>query len=482
MSQPERFEILILGSGAGGKLLAWHMARSGQKTAVVERRYIGGSCPNINCLPSKNEIWSAKVAHLVRHAAEYGTVTGAVATDMAVVRQRKRDMVDRQIAAHLQNYKSSVAELILGEGRFVAPKTLEVRLNDGGTRVLTGEKVFLNVGTHAAIPNVPGLEAARPLTNIEALELDYLPSHLIVLGGGYVGLEFAQAYRRFGSRVTVIQHGPQLMEREDRDVADEVQRILSDEGIQVLVAAETLQVRGRAGKEVSLVVRTTSGEQNIEGSDILVAAGRIPNTAGIGLDEAGVELDGRGYIRVNERLETSASEVWAIGECAGSPQFTHVSADDFQIIKHNLDGGKRSTRDRLIPYCMFTDPPLARVGLTEAEAQRKGITVRVAKLPTSAVLWTQTSDEKQGFMKALVGGSDDRILGFTMIGAEAGEVMAAVQTAMLADLPYPRLRDAILAHPTMAEGLGSLFSNVPPMSVQQLTPKSSLLTPSRVQA
>jgi pyruvate/2-oxoglutarate dehydrogenase complex dihydrolipoamide dehydrogenase (E3) component len=461
MSQPERFEILILGSGAGGKLLAWHMARSGRRTAVVERRWIGGSCPNINCLPSKNEIWSAKVAHLVRHAAEYGTVTGAVAIDMAVVRQRKRDMVERQIAAHLQNYKSSGTELILGEGRFVAPKALEVRLNDGGTRVLTGEKVFLNVGTHAAIPNVPGLEAARPLTNIEALELDYLPSHLIVLGGGYVGLEFAQAYRRFGSRVTVIQHGPQLMDREDRDVADEVQGILSDEGIKVLVAANTLHVRGRSGKEVSLVVRTTSGEQNIEGSDILVAAGRIPNTAGIGLEEAGVELNDRGYIRVNERLETSASEVWAIGECAGSPQFTHVSADDFQIIKDNLAGGKRSTRDRLIPYCMFTDPPLARVGLTEAEAQRKGITVRVAKLPTSAVLWTQTSDEKQGFMKALVSGSDDCILGFTMIGAEAGEVMAAVQTAILAALPYPRLRDAILAHPTMAEGLNDLFGNVP---------------------
>jgi pyruvate/2-oxoglutarate dehydrogenase complex dihydrolipoamide dehydrogenase (E3) component len=466
MSQPERFEILILGSGAGGKLLAWHMARSGRKTAVVERRYIGGSCPNINCLPSKNEIWSAKVAHLARHAAQYGTVTGPVSTDMAVVRQRKRDMVDRQIAAHLQNYKSSGTELILGAGRFMAPKTLEVRLNDGGTRVLTGDQVFLNIGTHAAIPSVPGLEAAEPLTNIEALELDYLPQHLIVLGGGYVGLEFAQAYRRFGSRVTIIQRGPQLMDREDPDVADEVQRILSDEGIQVLLAAETLHARGRSGKEVSLVVRTSSGEQNIEGSDILVAAGRIPNTAGIGLEQAGVELDGRGYIRVNERLETSASEVWAIGECAGSPQFTHVSADDFQIIKDNLAGGKRSTRDRLIPYCMFTDPPLARVGLTEGEAQRRGVTVRVAKLPTNAVLRAQATGETQGFMKALVGGSDDRILGFTMIGADAGEVMAAVQTAMLADLPYSRLRDAILAHPTMAEGLGSLFSNVPPRAVQ----------------
>ena len=474
MSQTEHYEVLILGSGAGGKLLAWHMARSGQKTAVVERRYIGGSCPNINCLPSKNEIWSAKVAHLVHHAAQYGTVTGPVSTDMAMVRQRKRDMVDRQIAAHLENYKTSGAELILGEGHFVAPKTLEVRLNDGGTRVLTGDQVFLNVGTHAAIPSVPGLEAAEPLTNIEALELDHLPPHLIVLGGGYVGLEFAQAYRRFGSRVTVIQRGPQLMDREDRDVADEVQRILSDEGIQVLVAAETLGVHGRSGKEVSLVVRTISGEQNIEGSDILVAAGRIPNTAGIGLEEAGVELDSRSYIRVNERLETSASKVWAIGECAGSPQFTHVSADDFQIIKDNLAGGKRSTRDRLIPYCMFTDPPLARVGLTEGEAQRQGLTVRVAKLPTSAVLRAQATGEKQGFMKALVRGGDDRILGFTMIGAEAGEVMAAVQTAMLANLPFPRLRDAVLAHPTMAEGLGSLFSNVPSRSVQEVTPKSAV--------
>jgi pyruvate/2-oxoglutarate dehydrogenase complex dihydrolipoamide dehydrogenase (E3) component len=477
MSPAERYEILILGSGAGGKLLAWHMARSGRRTAVVERRYIGGSCPNINCLPSKNEIWSAKVAYLAHHAAQFGTVTGPVAVDMATVRQRKRDMVDRQIAAHLQNYQTSGAELIMGSGRFVAPKTLEVRLNDGGTRVLAGDQVFLNVGTHAAIPRVPGLEAARPLTNIEALELDYLPPHLIVLGGGYVGLEFAQAYRRFGSRVTVIQHGSQLMAREDPDVAHEVQRILSDEGIQVLVAAETLQVHGRSGKEVSLLVRTTSGEQTIEGSDILVAAGRMPNTAGIGLEEAGVELDSRGYIRVNERLETSASEVWALGECAGSPQFTHVSADDFQIIRDNLAGGQRSTHDRLIPYCMFIDPPLARVGLSEGEAQRQGVTVRVAKLPMSAVLRTQTTDEHQGFMKALVGASDDRILGFTMIGAEAGEVMAVVQTAMLAGLPYPRLRDAILAHPTMVEGLGSLFSDVPPRTAQEVRPNRALSTP-----
>ena len=466
MSQPERFETLVLGSGEGGKYLAWHMAKAGQRTAVVERRWIGGSCPNINCLPSKNEIWSAKVADLARHAARFGTMTGSVAIDMAKVRQRKRAMVEGLIAMHLENYKASGAELIMGSGRFLAPKTLEVRLNDGGTRVLVGDRVFLNLGTHPAIPNVPGLETAEPLTNIEALELDYLPAHLIVLGGGYVGLELAQAYRRFGSRVTIIEHGTRLAGREDPDVADEVRRILDDEGIEILVTAETLRVEGRSGEDVSLLVRTPAGERTIKGSDILVAAGRRPNTAGAGLDVAGVALDGRGYIKVNERLETSAPAVWAIGECAGSPQFTHVSFDDFRVIRDNLAGGNRTTRGRLVPYCMFTDPPLARVGLSEGEAQRQGVAVRVAKLPTSAVLRTQTIDETQGFMKALVDARDDRILGFAMIGPEAGEVMAAVQTAILAGLPYTTLRDAILTHPTMAEGLGSLFSKVPPRSAQ----------------
>jgi pyruvate/2-oxoglutarate dehydrogenase complex dihydrolipoamide dehydrogenase (E3) component len=467
MTRPEQFDVLILGSGAGGKLLAWHMAGSGQRTAVVERRWIGGSCPNIACLPSKNEIFSAKVAHLATHGAPFGTMVGSVAVDMATVRQRKRDMVDALVALHLQNYEASGAQLIMGSGRFVAPKTLEVRLNDGGTRVLTGDRVFLNVGTHAAIPTVPGLEAARPLTHIEALELDYLPPHLIVLGGGYAGLELAQAYRRFGSVVTVIEQGPQIMAREDPDVADEVQRALVEEGIQFLTAAQLVRVEGRSGEAVTLAVRTSSGEHRIDGTDILVAAGRTPNTAGIGLDHMGVELDERGYIRVNERLETTAPDVWAIGECAGSPQFTHISEDDFRIIRDNLAGGRRTTRDRPVPYCMFTDPPLARVGLSEREAQRLGIAVRVAKLPTAAVLRAMATGEKQGFMKALVAESDDRILGFTMIGAEAGEVMAVVQTAMMAYLPYPRLRDAVLAHPTMAEGLGLLFAAVPPQSARR---------------
>jgi pyruvate/2-oxoglutarate dehydrogenase complex dihydrolipoamide dehydrogenase (E3) component len=422
-------------------------------------------------MPSKNEISSAKVTHLARHAAQYGTVTSSAAVDMATVLRRKREMVERQIARHLQNYKASGAELIMGSGRFVAPKTLEVTLNDGGTRVLVADKIFLNLGTHAAIPSVPGLDAARPLTHVEALELDYLPPHLVVIGGGYVGLEMAQAYRRFGSDVTIIEPGPRLMGREDIDVSQEMQRILSEEGVQILLEAELLQVRGQSGEKVDLVVRAASGEQNIDGSDILVAIGRVPNTAGIGLEEAGVRLDSRGYVRVNGRLETSAPDVWAMGECAGSPQFTHISEDDFRIIRDNLAGRNRSTRGRLVSYCMFTDPPLAHVGLSEGEAERQGIIVRVARLPMNSVLGAQATERRQGFMKALVGKNDDRILGFTMIGAEAGEVMAAMHTAMLARISYSTLADTPFAHPTMAEGLSLLFSNVPPRSAQRATAK-----------
>jgi pyruvate/2-oxoglutarate dehydrogenase complex dihydrolipoamide dehydrogenase (E3) component len=461
MPQAEQFEVLVVGSGTGGKLMAWHMAQSGRRTAVVERRWIGGACPNIACMPSKNEISSARVAYLTRNAAQFGTRAGPVAIDMSAVRKRKREMVERQVATHLQKYQASGAELIMGTGRFAGPKTLDVTLNDGDKRVLSADMVFLSLGTHAALPNVSGLDAAGPLTHVEALELDHLPLHLLVIGGGYSGLEFAQAFRRFGSNVTIIESGPKILGREDLDVAQEMQRILNDEGIEIVAGAELLQVRGRSGEKVSLVVRTGSGERTIEGTDILVTAGRIPNTSGIGLQEAGIELDDRGYIRVNERLETSAPNVWAMGECAGSPQFTHIAEEDFRIIRDNLAGNARSTRDRLVPNCMFTDPPLARVGLSEGEAERRGIVARVVKLPMNSVLRAQATDERQGFMKALIAENDDRIRGFAMIGAEAGEVLAAVHTAMLAGLSYARLADAAFAHPTMAEGLSSLFSQVP---------------------
>jgi len=460
MPKAERYDAVVIGSGEGGKYLAWNLAQAGQKTAVIERRWIGGSCPNTNCLPSKSEIWSAGVARIVARAGEFGVKVGDVSVDMKRVLQRKRDMVDGLVAFHLDRYKATGAELIMGTARIVAPLTVEVSLNDGGTRRLVGEKLFLNLGTQARVPPVPGLAAAEPLTNIEALELDRVPDHLIVLGGGYVGLEFAQAYRRFGSQVTVLDHGPRLAGREDPDVAEEVQRILEREGIEVLLSAEVVRVAGKSGEHLRVLVRTPDGERTIEGTDILVAAGRTPNTDGIGLEQAGVELTDRGYIRVNDRLETTAPNIWAIGECAGSPQFTHMSLDDFRVIRDNLNGGNRSTTGRMVPYCMFIDPPLARVGMSEEMARADGVPVRVAKLPMTAVLRTRTTSESAGFMKALVD-ADDRILGFTMLGSEAGEVMAVVQTAMVADLPYTALRDAILTHPTMAEGLNALFGNVP---------------------
>ncbi len=462
MSQAEHFKTVILGSGQGGKLLAWHLAQTGQRTVVVERQWVGGSCPNVACLPSKNEIWSARIAHLASHAAEFGTMNGTVKTDMTKVRQRKRSMVDREVAFHLDAYKRSGAELIMGTGRFVAPRTIEVQSNNGGTRLLAGDQIVLNVGTHAAIPDIPGLAAAGPLSHVEALELDYAPSHLVVLGGGYVGIELAQAYRRFGSRVTVVEPGAQILSREDADAADAVRRLLCDEGVGFLTSTHVLRVDGQSGKRVTVTARSAAGERQIEASDILVASGRIPNTTGIGLEKAGIDLDNRGYVHVNERLETTAPGVWAIGECAGSPQFTHVSVDDFRIVRDNLAGDKRSTRHRLVPHCLFTDPPFAQVGLTEREAERQGIAVRVAKLPMSAVLRTEATDETRGFMKILVAEDDDRILGFAMVGSEAGEVMTAIQMAMLAKLPYPTVRDAVITHLTFAEGLGPLLSNVSP--------------------
>lgn len=464
MSTTESFDVVILGSGQGGKLLAWHLGRSGKKVAVIERRWVGGSCPAVACLPSKNVLWSAHVAHQVHNAAHFGTHASPHSTNMRQVRSRKQNMVDREIEFHLSAYQASGAELIMGSGRLIGPKTFEVALNDGGTRVLCGKQIVINVGTHAAIPSIPGLEAVQPLTHIEALELDYLPAHLIVLGGGYIGVEMAQAFQRFGSRVTIVEPGRQLMGREDADVAEEMRSILTSEGVEVILDAQTTDIRGLSGDSVTVTIRNAGVEREIQGSDLLVAVGRVPNTSGIGLETAGIELDDRGFIRVNERLETTIPGTWAIGECAGSPQFTHVSVDDFRIVRDNMAGGNRRTDDRLIPYVVFTDPPLAHIGLSESDARRLSIPVRVAKLPMSRVLRTEATDETQGFMKMLVSAQDDSILGFSMIGSEAGEVVAVVQAAMLGALPYTRLREAVFTHLTIAEGFGPLLGNMPAMS------------------
>src|SRR5580698_4468112 len=307
--QTERYRNVVIGSGEGGKYLAWHLAQSGQQTMVIERRWIGGSCPNINCLPAKNEIWSAKVAHLARHGQAFGTLTGPISIDMEAVRNRKRAMVEALVAIHAKKYHDTGAELVMGQARFTAPKTLEVQLNDGGTRTIAGEHIFLNLGTHAAIPAIPGLRESEPLTHIEILEMARLPEHLIVIGGGYVGLEFAQAFRRFGSRVTVLQHGAHLLANADTDVSSELQRLLAGEGLEFVTNAEIIYVTGHSGTSVSLAVRTPQGETTIAGSDILVATGRIPNTAGIGLELAGVELNPGGWLRVNDRLETTAPDI-----------------------------------------------------------------------------------------------------------------------------------------------------------------------------
>jgi pyruvate/2-oxoglutarate dehydrogenase complex dihydrolipoamide dehydrogenase (E3) component len=453
----ESCQNLIIGSGVAGKVLSWSLGKMGQKTIVVERSMIGGACPNIACLPSKNVVFSAKAVSLVDPVRGLGVVTGSLKVDMPAVIRRKRKMVETLVKIHLDNFAASGVEIVMGEARFVEPKTVEVKLNSGGTRRLTGQRVFLDVGTHASIPSTPGLAAAAPLTHVELLNLERIPEHLVVIGGGYVGLEFAQAMRRFGSKVTVIQNGPHLLPTEDPDIASAVLDLFKDEGIDVLLNAEITNVTGRSGVGVQLQVNVGSSSKSLSASDILAATGRTPNTAPLDAAKANVRLDAQGYIQVNEHLQTTAPDVWAMGECAGSPKFTHVGEDDCYVVLDNLAGGSRTTRNRLIPYCLFTDPELAHVGLHETEAKAKGIDYRLVKLPMSHVLRLYTLSETRGFCKALIG-KDDRILGFTAFGAEASEMMGIVQTAIIGKMPYTALRDAIFTHPTVAEGVKSIFS------------------------
>jgi pyruvate/2-oxoglutarate dehydrogenase complex dihydrolipoamide dehydrogenase (E3) component len=461
MTNLEEYDLVVLGSGEPGKYLAWTLGAQGRRVAIIERRYIGGSCPNIACLPSKNVIHTANVVSLIRRGKEFGIAPAERAVDMATVRARKRAMVAGLVETHLGRNRASGAELVIGNGRFIAPRTIEVTLNDGGTRTLRGTIVIINTGSRAKVDAIPGLREAAPLTHVEALELDRVPEHLVVLGGGYVGLEFAQAFRRLGSRVTVVELAASLLGREDADVTAAIGELFKDEGIEVSAGTTVERVAGRSGERVRLQCRRAGADVVIEGTDLLVAAGRTPNTDGIGLDVAGVELDSRGHVQVNERLQTTAAGVWAVGDCAGSPYFTHIGFDDFRVVRDNLAGGNRVTAGRLVPYCLFTDPELAHVGLSEREATERGIRYRLFKVPMMAVLRARSLVETRGFMKALVEADGDRILGFTAFGAGAGEVLAVAQVAMAGGLPYTALRDAVLTHPTIAEGLIALFTATP---------------------
>ncbi|HYV73208.1 MAG TPA: FAD-dependent oxidoreductase [Candidatus Binatia bacterium] len=459
-TQPEEFDLVILGGGTGSTIAAWTFAGEGKRVAVVDRKYIGGSCPNIACLPSKNVIHSAKVASYFRRSREFGITHEGFTIDMSGVRDRKRKMVADINGMYLENYRNTGAVLILGgTGRFIAPRTVEAALPDGTTRQLRGTNVIISTGTRAALEAIPGLAEAQPLTHIEALELDQVPEHLLVIGGGYIGVELSQAMRRFGSKVTVIDRNKRLMSREDHDVCEALRDLLEEEGIEIILNADIMRVSGQSGKSVGIAIDQGGIEKVLTGSHLLIATGRTPNTERLGLELAGVELTNRGYIKVNERLQTTAPGVWAIGEIAGSPQFTHISVDDFRVAHANITRGKRVTTGRQVPYCLFTDPELARIGLSELEAAAQGVAYRLFKIPMEVNLRAQTLSETRGFMKALVEADGDRILGFTVFGVGAGEIMAAVQVAMIAGLPYTALRDAILTHPTLGEGLIPLFSS-----------------------
>lgn len=464
MSHCEEYDLVVLGSGRA-RLFAWSLASQGKRTAVVERRYVTGSCPSIACLPSKNLIHGAKVANYFRRGAEFGIVPGDWKVEMPAVRDRKLKMIDGMVALNYERYRESGAEFIMGEGRFVGPKTIEVATADNGTRTLRGDVVVISTGSRARIDPIPGLAEAQPMTHVEALELDRVPKHLVVLGGGYVGIELAQAMRRFGSRVTVIERNDALVHREDRDVSEALRELFEDEGIEVRTGTCIDRVKGRSGESVKLQVTRDGTQDVIEGSDLLVASGKIPNTDGIGLEAVGIERDHRGFVKVDERLRTTAPGVWAVGDCAGSPHFTHIADDDVRVVRDNLAGIDRTTIGRLVPFCLFTDPELARVGLSESEAKSRGIAYRLTKIPVTAVFRSRTLSEPRGFYKALVATDSDRILGFTAFAPEAGEVMTIVQIAMNAELPYIALRDAILTHPTMAEGLAALFQGVKPETI-----------------
>jgi pyruvate/2-oxoglutarate dehydrogenase complex dihydrolipoamide dehydrogenase (E3) component len=466
------YDDIIIGGGKAGKTLAPALVADGRKTALVERNLdmIGGSCINVACIPTKTMVASANVANIVRNSAAYGVKVNASTVDLADVIRRKRTVVQSMREMNLHNLETALGhELIIGTGRFVAPKTIEVTTAKGNTQLLTAERFFINTGTRPLIPSVPGLKETGFLTSESIMELEQLPEHLIVLGSGYIGLEFAQMFRRFGSRVTVIGHSEQILSQQDPDIAIAVQTLLERDGIEFLLKAKVLRV-DRSGNDTVLQIQVADREISLQGTHLLVAVGRAPTTDTLNLAAAGVAVDTRGFIQVNDRLETNIPGIWALGDINGGPQYTHVSLDDYRIVKANLiNGGNRSTRDseallrsadRSLPSCLFIDPELAHVGLTETEAQQQGYSIRVAKLDASAVPRARTLGQTDGLLKAIVDTETGRILGCSLLCHEAGEVISTVQMVMQAQMPYTVLRDGVLTHPTMTEGLNMLFSKV----------------------
>jgi pyruvate/2-oxoglutarate dehydrogenase complex dihydrolipoamide dehydrogenase (E3) component len=455
------YDAIVIGAGQAGGPLAGAFARAGRRTALVERAHVGGTCVNEGCTPTKTMVASARVAYLARRGADYGVRTGPVSVDLARVRQRKRDIVASFRKGSERGLDRAGVELVRGEGRFSGPSGVRVRLEGGGERDLTAPLVFINTGDRPARPALPGLDRVPALDSTTVMELDEVPEHLLVLGGGYIGLEFGQMFRRFGSRVTIVQRGAHLLAREDDDVADGVAQVLREDGIEVLLNATARGAEPGPGGAVRLTVTADGGERVLTGSHLLVAAGRVPNTDRLDPAAAGIATDERGFVVVNERLETNVPGHYALGDVKGGPAFTHISYDDYRILRDNLlRGGSRTTAGRLVPYTVFIDPQLARVGMGEQEARARGRRVRVARMPMSYVARALELDESRGLMKAVVDAEDGQILGFTVLGIEGGELMAVVEMAMLGRLPYTALREAVFAHPTLAESLNNLFATL----------------------
>jgi len=455
----ETFDAIILGAGQSGDPLARAWAQAGRRVAIIERDAVGGTCVNRGCTPTKTMAASARVAYLARRAADFGVETGPVSVDMGKVRQRKRDIVtDFREGDEKKLHETEGVTLIYGEGRFTGPKTVQVAPNGGGEpRTLTAPQVFINTGARAAVPDIEGLKGVPYLDSTSVMELDAAPDHLVILGGSYIALEFGQMFRRFGSRVTVIEKSEHLLGHEDPDVAEEMAKILGEDGIDIHLGASASRVL-QTPQGVALTVKMGDKEQTVTGSHLLVAVGRTPNTDALGLEAAHVETDETGHVKANERLETTAEGVWALGDVKGGPQFTHISYDDFRILRANLlQGGDRTTADRPVPYTVFTDPQLGRVGMSEADAKKAGKNIKVAKLPMTEVARALETDETRGFMKAVVDADTSQILGAAVLAVDGGEVMAVLEVAMMGRLPYTALRDATLAHPTLAESLNNLF-------------------------